>query len=212
MIAMKQPQTMMFGSSNGRMTFAPQRTVRSRGGINTPQHQYYNVNGTHAIAQSLPPIPSNQPMINHIPVRDVDLSDNYYHNYQQVSHTQPIIHTHTHPYISDTPISQQSDNNPPLSQYDNVNVNLNLNRNNNNNNNNNNNLKFSQSALPTITHLPPKLHHELPDPEEEETEQDDDAPLQPLYDDLSPHPLVLDGTSEQEIKKLHYFYMHQHLV
>eukprot|EP01084_Bolivina_argentea_P057019 104253_1 len=150
MIAMKQPQTMMFGPSNGRMTFAPQRTVRSRSGINTAQHQYYNVNSTHAIAQSLPPIPANQPMINHIPVRDVDFN---YHNYQQ----QPIIpHTLTHPYISDTQITQRSDNNPPLSQYDNVNVNVNLNHNNNNKkDNNNNNLKFSQSALPTITHLPP---------------------------------------------------------
>eukprot|EP01084_Bolivina_argentea_P175060 303193_1 len=93
---------------------------------------------------------------------------------------------------------------PPTLKSNKNNNNINIKKK-DNNNNNNNNLKFSQSALPTITHLPPKLHHELPDPEEEETEQDDDAPLQPLYDDLSPHPLVLDGTSEHEIKKLHYF-------
>eukprot|EP01083_Nonionella_stella_P212851 768209_1 len=76
----------------------------------------------------------------------------------------PIIHTH--PYISGTPISQ----------HDNVNVNINININRQKDNNNNGN--FTQSALPPITHLPPKLHYEL----SEETEQDDDAPKERLFD------------------------------
>ncbi len=130
-----------------------------------------------------------------IPITDVNIVDNYNYNYQQQQQVQVQVPPQ-HPQYS-----YMSNNTPPLSQYDAPNNNKN---NMNNNKKNKNNLKFVQSALPTITHNQPKLHNPLPD-DAAETEVDDDATLEPLYDHLSPHPLVLDGTTEQEIKKLHHF-------
>ncbi len=110
---------MIFGLSNGRMTFAPQRTIRSRGSNNPSQ--FY---GHPTIASSLPLIPSNQPMQHMIPITDVNIADNYNYNYQpqQVQVQVPPQHPQ---------YSYMSDNTP------------NNNKNNTNNNKKNkNNLKF----------------------------------------------------------------------